>query len=75
MSGANGDGGQRPSPMAYAGLGIELVAPVIVVGGVGWLADREFGTAPWLLVVGATVGMVVGFVGFVRRIRDAGGAR
>lgn len=35
---------------------------------VGWWADRRFGTAPWLLVGGAVLGMVVGFYAFFKAV-------
>jgi F0F1-type ATP synthase assembly protein I len=40
---------------------------VIAVGGgawVGYKADAHFGTKPWLLLLGAVFGMVVGFYRF-----------
>jgi F0F1-type ATP synthase assembly protein I len=49
----------------YMGLG--FVIPVSVGLGclAGWYADGFLGTEPWLLIAGATLGMVVGFVSFI----------
>ena len=39
-------------------------APAIGVA-VGWWIDSKQGTGPWGLLIGAMVGMTVGFVGFI----------
>jgi F0F1-type ATP synthase assembly protein I len=39
---------------------------VVAIGGGAWLgywADQRWGTAPWLLFVGAVLGIAVGFYG------------
>jgi F0F1-type ATP synthase assembly protein I len=41
-------------------MGVELMAAILFWGGVGWLADRWLGTAPWLLGVGAVIGYAGG---------------
>ena len=69
------DRGSR-SALALVGLGFELVAPILVGLFAGKWADGRFGTGPWLVVTGAVLGIVVGFVGFVRRAlppREGGG--
>ncbi|HEY7191683.1 MAG TPA: AtpZ/AtpI family protein [Vicinamibacterales bacterium] len=38
-----------------------LVGGILVLGGVGYLVDRWRGTAPWFLLTGLLLGMVVGF--------------
>ncbi|MCS7047286.1 MAG: AtpZ/AtpI family protein [Gemmataceae bacterium] len=43
--------------LALSQVGFEMVAPVVV----GWWVDEWLGTRPWLLVVGALVGLVFGF--------------
>ena len=35
---------------------VELVTATLVWGGIGWLADRWLGTAPWLMCAGFVVG-------------------
>jgi F0F1-type ATP synthase assembly protein I len=62
-----------PSPFKFVGLGFELAAPLLfgVFGG-QWL-DRRFGTAPWLLLVGAFLGGAAGMLSLYRRIAPPGG--
>ena len=55
----------RKSGMAYAAA-LTLFASVASFCGLGWLADRYFGTAPWLLAAGLVLGSVAGFYQFVR---------
>ncbi len=56
-----------PSDPLYAGLGqavrvgTELLAALIVGGGLGWLADTYlFASSPWGMVVGLVVGAAAG---------------
>lgn len=37
----------------------------------GYLADRHWGTAPWLLVAGSVLGMAAGMYGFFKAVADA----
>jgi ATP synthase protein I len=55
----------RKSGMAYAAA-LTLFASVASFCGLGWLADRYFGTAPWLLAAGLVLGSVAGFYQFIR---------
>jgi len=55
----------RKSGMAYAAA-LALFASVASFCGLGWLADRWFGTAPWLLAAGLVFGAAVGFYQFIR---------
>jgi F0F1-type ATP synthase assembly protein I len=55
----------RKSGMAYAAA-LALFASVASFCGLGWLADRWFGTAPWLLAGGLVLGSAVGFYQFIR---------
>jgi F0F1-type ATP synthase assembly protein I len=50
------------------GLGIELVAPILLGVFVGRWLDGRWGTKPWLLVVGAVLGLVLGFYSFLRSV-------
>ena len=59
---------RRPSPLAYMGLGIELVAPILLGVFVGRWLDGRWGTKPWLLVAGAVLGLVLGFYSFLRSV-------
>ncbi len=70
MSGTSGpaSGERPPSPLSYAGLGAELVAPILLGAFVGAFLDRRFGVEPWLTVVGSILGVVSGMVSFLRRV-------
>ncbi len=54
----------------YMALGSQLAASVLVLGGIGWLTDRTYGTEPLGIVVGLCVGCVVGFVQFLRSVQQ-----
>jgi len=43
-----------------------LVGGIILLGGLGYWADGRLGTAPWLLVTGLVLGIVVGFYEIVK---------
>jgi F0F1-type ATP synthase assembly protein I len=66
---------RRPSPLAYMGLGIELVAPILLGVFVGRWLDGRWGTKPWLLVAGAVLGLVLGFYSFLRSVLPTGKGR
>ena len=55
----------RKSGMAYAAA-LALFASVASFCGLGWLADRYFGSAPWLLAGGLVLGSAAGFYQFIR---------
>jgi F0F1-type ATP synthase assembly protein I len=55
----------RKSGLAYAA-GFTLFALVAGFTGLGWLADRWFQTAPWLLILGIVLGSAAGLYQFVR---------
>ena len=42
-------------------IGIEFVSALIAGGGLGYFADRYFGTAPILMFVGVFLGIAAGF--------------
>jgi ATP synthase protein I len=48
----------------------ELLAGVIVGGGIGWALDRVFGTSPFLLIVMFLLGVAAGMRNVVRAARD-----
>jgi F0F1-type ATP synthase assembly protein I len=43
-----------------AGAGYTLIGAILLLGGVGYAIDRWRGTAPWFLVGGLLLGIVVG---------------
>lgn len=69
------EGGDEPrgrSPWAYAGLGLEIVVPILLGLYIGYRVDMWLGTRPWLFLVGALAGMVMGFYTFIKRVLPAG---
>jgi F0F1-type ATP synthase assembly protein I len=65
---------EGPSPFQFVGVGFELTVPLLVgLFGGQWL-DRRFGTAPWLLLVGALLGGAAGMLNLYRRIVPPGGS-
>ena len=43
-----------------------LVGGIILLGGIGYAVDRWWGSAPWGLVIGLALGIVVGFYELIR---------
>ena len=43
-----------------------LVGGIILLGGIGYAVDRWWSTAPWGLVIGLALGIVVGFYELIR---------
>jgi ATP synthase protein I len=43
-----------------------LVGGIILLGGIGYAVDRWWNTAPWGLVIGLALGIVVGFYELIR---------
>ncbi len=54
--------------MAFASVGFEMAASLLVLGFAGYWLDGRFGTEPWLLVAGLLVGIAVALVGLYRRV-------
>jgi F0F1-type ATP synthase assembly protein I len=54
--------------MRYSQIGMLIVVPMVVLGGIGYALDRRFGSQPWLLLAGLVVGMAAGFAGFLREV-------
>ncbi len=50
----------------YLGLGSQLAASVLFGVAAGHFADREFGTGPWLLLLGAVMGIAVAMIQLYR---------
>ena len=53
----------------FMGLGTELAASVAGMLLIGYFLDKHFGTAPWLLLVGAAVGLTGGFYNFIKEVQ------
>jgi len=43
-----------------------LIGAIVLLGGIGYAVDRWQGTAPWGLVIGLALGLVVGFYELVK---------
>ena len=61
------DNVNRAGPAASASY--SLVGAIVVLGGLGYAADRWFGSAPWGAFVGLMLGLVVGFYELVKSVR------
>jgi F0F1-type ATP synthase assembly protein I len=45
-----------------------LVGGIVVLGGLGYAMDAWRGTAPWGLIIGLTLGVVVGFYQLIKTV-------
>jgi ATP synthase protein I len=52
----------------YLGLGLELAATLLVFIFIGQYLDKRWDTEPWLFLVSAVLGFVIGFFNFFRTI-------
>lgn len=55
----------------YLQAGWSLAGAVALGTALGYFADQKFGTTPWLLVVGACLGLAAGFTAFFKAILAA----
>jgi ATP synthase protein I len=55
----------------HAGLGLQFVGTLALLGGLGWWLDGKWGTGPWLLVVGIFLGSIVAFITIVKSVPPA----
>lgn len=56
----------------YLALGVQLAATVVIMFYVGYWADDHFGTKPWLMLVGLTLGAIAGFYNFFKTVTELG---
>lgn len=56
----------RSSPVA--GASYTLVGAILLFGGIGYAVDRWQDTAPWFLVTGLALGIVVGFYELIKTV-------
>jgi ATP synthase protein I len=67
-----GDGRARGEAFARAFRFVaELLVGVGVGGFIGWVLDRQLGTAPWLLVLFVTLGFAAGLMNVIRAAQKA----
>jgi F0F1-type ATP synthase assembly protein I len=48
------------------GASYTLIGAILLLGGLGYLADSWLGTEPWLLLLGLVLGLVIGFYELAR---------
>jgi F0F1-type ATP synthase assembly protein I len=52
----------------FIGLGVEMVVPIVLLMYVGHRLDAWLGSRPWLFLLGALLGIAVGFYGMFKRV-------
>lgn len=74
MSAGGGPSGGPPrgTPLALAGIGIELALYLGVGAYAGYVVDGWLGTWPWMFLVGSVAGMAAGFLMLFRRVLSSG---
>ena len=72
-------GNQPPGPhlkgAQFIGLGFEMAVPFVLLMYVGYRLDAWLGSRPWLLVLGALLGIAVSFYGMFKRVGILGNRR
>lgn len=66
------ESGKGPSPMRYAGLGLQLAVSLLVFVWVGQWADRKLGTGGLLTIVAALVGFGGTMYSVIRKLNQEG---
>ena len=73
-------GRDRPAPdeskqtsgwFQLAGIGLEFIASVLVLGWLGWFLDGRWGTTPWLMIAGGALGFAAGLWMLIRTAKQA----
>ncbi len=54
--------------LRFAGVGVGFVTEAGIVTALGWWLDGRFDTAPWLLVVGALLGVTLATISLVKGV-------
>jgi F0F1-type ATP synthase assembly protein I len=57
----------RGEPAIFASYG--LIGAIMLLGGLGLIADRYLGSTPWCLMAGLLAGLGIGFYGLIRVLR------
>lgn len=52
----------------YLGLGTSLAVTVLLGVGLGYWADQKLGTRPWLVLLGAVLGLVLALYQFFKTV-------
>jgi ATP synthase protein I len=69
---ASRGGDPRSGLNLAARVGVELVAALVVGGGLGWLLDAWLATRPWLMVVFFVLGAAAGMLNVYRLMKGLG---
>lgn len=64
------DKGLDASSSKFMGLGLQFVIAILLFLYAGMWLDKKFGTAPWLLLVGALIGAAAGFYSLWRAMAE-----
>jgi F0F1-type ATP synthase assembly protein I len=67
-----GDGKQPRLSFAHINVGVEMAAPIVLLMFVGYMLDGWLGSEPAFLLVGALVGIALGFYNAFRRFLPPG---
>ena len=73
LAGMEKQPGKRPPGPAlkgaqFIGLGFEMVVPIVLFMYVGYRFDAWLGSRPWLFLLGALLGIAVGFYVMFKRV-------
>ena len=72
MKTPDAEGGKGPSPMRYAGLGLQLAVSLLVFVWIGQWADRKLGTGGVLTIVAALAGFGGTMYSVIRKLNQEG---
>lgn len=56
----------------YLGLGIQLAATIVICVFIGRWLDQVLNTSPWVLVLGAFIGVAAGLYSFIKTVMALG---
>ena len=65
-------GGRSIPPKKLAGIGLEMVVPIVLFIYAGHRLDLWLDREPWFMVGGALIGIVVGFYNLYRAVAPPG---
>ena len=58
---------------SHATVGLQFALTILVFGALGAWLDSEIGTLPWLMIAGACLGMVGGFISLLKKFSSKSG--
>lgn len=60
------DRGQTPTWLRFSGIGVEFAAVIVVFTLVGLWIDRGYDKSPWGVVIGSSLGLIIGMYNLIR---------